>query len=208
MSQKEALERREDAMPAIFDEEGRAAMRSTMLAAGFDIMRERGVQHLTVSEVTRRSGIAKGTFYSFFPSKEEFVYQIVSRGRVRVAQELKQAAEAGSGTVDRAGFERWLRTMWQEGGQLYRAITMEGWRYLSATWPRERAFNPELDKETCLWILGMARDASPNANWKVLANLQKTLAMLYLNAENLHADALDETADHLLRAIVEEVFDS
>lgn len=195
-------------MPAIFNEARRAEIRQSLLAAGFDLMRERGLRRLTIDEVTSRAGIAKGTFYSFFPSKEEFVYQIVVKGRTRVATELEELADRAGGKIDRAAFESWLSRMWRDGAELYRAVGVDGWRYLSEKWPRERSFSPDVDREASEWILSKLDGVSPHADWRTFANLQKAIAMLYLNEENVHADALDATVGIIIDAMARALFDA
>lgn len=59
-------------MPAIFSEEERKGLRLRMLDIGWELLRERGFRALRVEDVARRAGLAKGTFYHFFPSKDDF----------------------------------------------------------------------------------------------------------------------------------------
>jgi AcrR family transcriptional regulator len=57
-------------VPKVFTEEQRKAMRKKLINIGFKIFSEFGIRKTRVEDITRKAGIAKGTFYSFFPSKE------------------------------------------------------------------------------------------------------------------------------------------
>ncbi len=55
----------------------RAAARQRLLEAGLALMAEKGVQACKVEEITAQAGVAKGTFFTHFASKEVFVAQLV-----------------------------------------------------------------------------------------------------------------------------------
>jgi AcrR family transcriptional regulator len=47
--------------------------RRALLEAAEEVFVERGIARATVDEITSRAGVAKGTFYLYFSSKEELV---------------------------------------------------------------------------------------------------------------------------------------
>lgn len=55
-----------------------ARTRAAVLAAGKELLVERGVQGIAVEDITRRTGIAKTTIYRHWPSKAELVLAIVA----------------------------------------------------------------------------------------------------------------------------------
>lgn len=64
-------------MPQIFDDAGREKLRTQMLENGFQLIKHFGLKKTSISDIAKASGIAAGTFYNFFQSKEEFVYHII-----------------------------------------------------------------------------------------------------------------------------------
>jgi AcrR family transcriptional regulator len=62
----------------------KAARRETLLNAAFDLFREQGLARVTVDDIARSAGVAKGTFYLYFKSKEELVDAL----RVEFAHQL------------------------------------------------------------------------------------------------------------------------
>ena len=65
------------------------ARREDLLSAGLAVFREKGVKGATVEDVTAAAGVAKGTFYLYFRSKDALGAAL----RERFALEMLQAAE-------------------------------------------------------------------------------------------------------------------
>lgn len=87
------------------------ATRRRILDAAEEVFGEVGYYEASVSEITRRAGVAQGTFYIYFHTKRDaFVELIEDIGhRLRMAT---SAAIAGATTrveVERRGFEAFLR---------------------------------------------------------------------------------------------------
>jgi AcrR family transcriptional regulator len=66
-----------------------AARREDLLDAGLAVFREKGMRTATVEDVTTRAGVAKGTIYLYFKTKEELGVAL----RERFALELLQRSE-------------------------------------------------------------------------------------------------------------------
>ena len=64
-------------MPAGFTEKEQEKIREELFLAGIKLIKEHGIQKTTVDKLTRSCGIAKGSFYLFYSSKEE-AYEGVS----------------------------------------------------------------------------------------------------------------------------------
>ena len=81
----------------VFTEEERAEYREKMLDAGFDLLKKYGMTHMSVAKITEAAGIGVSTFYNFFASKEEYVYEVLQYRRrkipelIRIALNGKQA---------------------------------------------------------------------------------------------------------------------
>ena len=64
-------------MPRAFDESEKLAIRAAMMDAGFKQFERAGLRAARVDDICAAVGIAKGSFYAFFDSKEELFMQIV-----------------------------------------------------------------------------------------------------------------------------------
>lgn len=60
---------------------GRAARRAEMsrrlMESGLRMIAERGLDGAKVADIARAAGVAKGTFFTYFPSKDDFVVRMV-----------------------------------------------------------------------------------------------------------------------------------
>lgn len=53
--------------------------RADLIEAGLGLIMERGYNHTGLDEILRTAGVAKGSFYHFFKSKEDFGLEVVAR---------------------------------------------------------------------------------------------------------------------------------
>ena len=63
-------------MPIAFTEEEMTKLRHELMLAGIRLSREMGLQRMSVEKITSAVGIAKGSFYIFFDSNEDFILEI------------------------------------------------------------------------------------------------------------------------------------
>src|SRR5690606_31723589 len=83
------------------------ATRARLLAAAESEFGENGFHAASVASITRRAGVGQGTFYLYFPSKEDALRELVRH----MGRELRRAlTEATAGLdhrleVERRGFE-------------------------------------------------------------------------------------------------------
>lgn len=85
-------------MPKAFDEKERQTIRSQLMAAGLKRFAKEGVRSVRVEDICRDAGIAKGSFYAFFPSKEELFMTIVDEREVRHKADMLAFAETAEGS--------------------------------------------------------------------------------------------------------------
>ena len=88
-------------MPRVFTKEDRQVIRQSLLQQGRKLFLRYGLRKTNVGELARAAGIAKGTFYHFFDSKEELCLEIfhleegeLSRGIQGILERHPDAAEA------------------------------------------------------------------------------------------------------------------
>jgi AcrR family transcriptional regulator len=63
-------------MPKGFSEAERARIRTKLITAGKRIINQVGLRLLVVEDIAREAGISKGSFYSFYPSREDFILSV------------------------------------------------------------------------------------------------------------------------------------
>ena len=65
-------------MPKVaYSEEERERVRTALLTKGLELMAKQGIQHTTVEQIYKAVGISRTFFYSFFPTKEDFILEML-----------------------------------------------------------------------------------------------------------------------------------
>src|SRR5205085_10875029 len=77
-----------------------------------EVLAEKGYHDTSMDEIAARAGVAKGTLYQHFPSKENLVFALFERNLVLFEQTVVQAVATLS--TARARLERILRYVYQE----------------------------------------------------------------------------------------------
>lgn len=61
-----------------------------LITAGLELLKEKGFDAINVEDITKKAGVAKGTFYTYFKRKEDIVLDISRVPFSEIAEELKQ----------------------------------------------------------------------------------------------------------------------
>jgi AcrR family transcriptional regulator len=79
------------------------ATREKLLAAAEDTIGEKGYDQTSIGDITRRAGVAQGTFYIYFADKKAVLVELVRELSHSLRQEIAQAT---AGLTDRLAIER------------------------------------------------------------------------------------------------------
>ena len=74
------------------------ATRRKLITAGLELIKEKGFDAINVEDITRKAGVAKGSFYTYFKRKEDIVLDISRAPFGEIAEELQNMKKNG---VDR-----------------------------------------------------------------------------------------------------------
>lgn len=66
-------------MPKIISNTERQLTRNLIFETGIALVRKKGLKHVTVDDVVNAVGIGKGSFYSYYSSKEELLFDLVKK---------------------------------------------------------------------------------------------------------------------------------
>jgi AcrR family transcriptional regulator len=86
-------------MPRAFNEGERERIRAKLISAGKKVINKVGVRVLVVDDIAREAGISKGSFYSFFPSREEFILSVFESWELEYRGALIREVLEGKGTA-------------------------------------------------------------------------------------------------------------
>lgn len=78
-------------MPKVaYSEAQREQIRRDLVAVGLELMTKQGIQHTTVEQIYQKVGISRSFFYTFFPTKEDLVVEMLYLQQPRVVAYARQ----------------------------------------------------------------------------------------------------------------------
>lgn len=81
-------------MPKPLTPEEKTAVMDAMYHSGIQLIRTKKLKSITVEDITSAAGLAKGTFYVYYKSKEEFLYQLIKRFEAELMRNIVAAASS------------------------------------------------------------------------------------------------------------------
>ena len=187
-------------MPKVFSDEKRQEIRQQLMDTGLELLKQFGLKKLAIETVTKRVGIAQGTFYSFFPSKEMLVYALGERYQERLNDRVKSIVDV-KGSLDRDDiYSLYVDMMLRDEDNVFRYLTREDMQVLVTRLPRELL---EVMLERNLRYVKDARqdvDTSAVINWIQLMNL--TLQ----NQDMLLKPGVEKIVCRLIDNMLDEIF--
>src|SRR5262245_24922216 len=92
------------------------ARRAQLLEAAIWVFARKGYRQAGISDIIARAGVARGTFYLYFDSKERIFLTIVEEFHARVSRAFEALDDAAAGALAHgpqgvlaASFTQWLR---------------------------------------------------------------------------------------------------
>ena len=192
-------------MPAIFSEEQKEKLQISLMTTGFELLKKYGYRRMTIDEVTKSCGIAKGTFYHFFKGKEEFIYRIMLYERDLERKKLTDLLTPDH-TLTRDAFKEWLLDMIHDDVNVFSYMSQEEITLLTSAWPEEYLLNVSNDEHTSLWILSMIPDKQKDCDWKIFVNYLRGLAIVNTYKHILNPDAADLFIDRFMDDLIRYVW--
>lgn len=191
-----------------FNEEERQIIYKSLIAQGRDFFEKSGFQKTSIFEITKKVGIAQGTFYKFFDSKEELYFKILEIEEKKFKKKLiklditqtEQPKEVVKETL-----KEMIRTI--ENNPLIREL------YFGNTMEKLiRKLSPELleehfqsDSDSLLILVEKLKGAGfiINQDPDIIAGLFRSLFLLTLHEKEIGPDTYDGTIELLIDLIID-----
>ena len=189
----------------VFTEAERTEYREKMLAAGFDLLKQYGMTHMSVAKITEAAGIGVSTFYNFFPSKEAYVYDVMEYRKRMIPVFIKKALN-GKEKAGPAETRNYLKIMIDEDYSIFPSLSPEDEKRLLEMLPEQ--VRPDLQKETrtSMMFFQQMEGIRPDINIGVVTNLIKIYVLGAEGRELLHDAAYEETMERMRDVIIYEIF--
>ena len=133
-------------MPIPFTKEQQEEIREQLFHKGMKLWRTLGVQRMTVSKLTASCRIAKGSFYSFYESKEAFILAL-AKWADQKTKEMLERKLAGRRQMSAHEFFEFFREYLYSEYDLMNGLTVDDFLWLKKHMAEADLFNPKEQTE-------------------------------------------------------------
>ena len=82
-------------MPRALTEQEKCRLCKRLLDKGKDVVLSQGIKKVSVDDIAKAAGMAKGSFYQHFESKEVFLYELINDMHLQMFEQAEQMLKAG-----------------------------------------------------------------------------------------------------------------
>lgn len=192
-----------------FSEEEKEEIKQKMKEIGMPMLREQGLIHMSIGKLAEAVGIGKSTFYSFYPSKEEFVEDMLTDNRKQLLESL-QTGLHGRAKYSTEESKEIIRNMLQGKDNVYQSFSLEDEAALKKMYEKKGVPYVDLEKEKRIidFIASMMDGVRGNLDYAVIANMVKIIVFTYEQKDMLHETGFDRTIDRMVDLLIDSVFEA
>ena len=189
----------------VFTEEEKKAIQEKMFEAGFTLIKQNGLTHTSVEKITDFAGIGKSTFYNFYPSKEDFVMDLISYERNKAMQMIKEKLnDRPKLTVEES--KNLIRMIIYSQDSIYQYLNEEDIQKLYPAMQKKGMIKSDLDSDVPAYLLSIFDGVSPDADPRVFLNYIRIMALAVSQKDALRQDVLDETLNLMFDKLFSYLF--
>lgn len=191
--------------PKIFSYEEKKNLKEKMFEAGLELLKELGMTHMSVEKITAAVGIGKSTFYNFFSSKEEFVYELIKYEREVLWKYIKTILNGRNKMTQEEGQEV-LQKMFSSKNSVYQYLTPEDEAKILEALPEEMAADIAKETEIMKTLFSYMENINDELDYPVIANLFKIIAITEELKKTLHEEGYGRTQEKIFGLLFECIF--
>jgi len=199
-------------VPRGFTDVEKKNIHDRLIKSGKEAFGHYGIKKTSVEDLARQSGISKGAFYQFFPSKEDLYFAIIRNYETKHQKEmyeilsqktkddrelLKTVMKSVLDQVDRDPFIRRLLGK-EEFDYLWQKFTPE---------QLEDAMEADVDFATQLVEAWRAKGKLKVDDPELITGVFRAIFFLYLHKEDIGEDKFPDVVDLLLDSSIEKLIE-
>lgn len=194
-------------MPKVYSEEKRLEIRRQLMESGVRLIREHGMKRMSIAELTKNVGIAQGTFYNFFKSKEIFVCEIA----IAYQRELDHQVEAivqRKGGLDRADVRSFYRkTFLEDETSIFRFLSREDIQTIVARLPSGYLNQITNGKASIMNMAEKVNGRKASYDIDLIFNWIQILNLAVENRDLLSGASFERTINQIIDNLLDEIFE-
>lgn len=187
-------------MPTAFTREQQESIREQLFQAGIQLSKSIGMQRMTVSKLTAAAGIAKGSFYSFFESKEAFILAL-SEYAGEKTQGMLMKHLRGRSQMTTHEFMDFIREYMNSEYDLLNGLTLEDVVWLKTHMADANLFEPTALAQMLRQFFTYISDVREDVDIGTVVNLIKGMYGMRESRDTLMEESLENSIEMMLRML-------
>lgn len=187
-------------MPNAFTEEESKRIRQELILAGIRLSKELGVQKMSVEKLTAAVGIAKGSFYLFFGSKEDFILEIAAYASEETQKMLLKKLN-GRTQMSAHEFMEFFNEYLHSDLDLMNGLTVSDFYWLKNHIKKQVLFDPDIQIKTAQFWLSLISDVREGVDTGTFVNLIKSIYAIREHSDTMVIVSLENSVRILLHTI-------
>ena len=187
-------------MAIAFTQEQKDEIQGKLIEAGFELSTSIGFKKMTVATVAKSAGVAVGSFYLFFDSKENFVLALIKEAEKEAELRMATVFEK-DGTMPLKKFLSVFRENFRPETNFLLKISLDDWVWLKSHLTDTTYFNTSSDRQKIEYLLPRIKGVREDIDPGVVVNFIKSIYALYQNRETLFEESLETNVDLIFDSI-------
>lgn len=190
-------------MPKIFSDQEREIIRMKLINAGMEELENKSYRNIAVDSLAAEVGIAKGTFYNFFPSKEAYFYAVMQFVKEKNRNELKELLLCEK--IQKDEIVSCLYHRYTKIKTVYDYFSPEEIKIIVRKLPNSDEADDSV--EFAEWICENLSVSDKEKKAKIIVNMCNIMAMAASNRDMLEPCAYEETIFIFCNAIADYILE-
>lgn len=196
----------DEKMPKIYSEEKRQEIKKQLMGTGLELIKHNGLRKMSVEEITKRVGIAQGTFYNFFKSKEMMVYELANEYQERTNHKMEKIIQS-KGCLDREDFrELYYGMILKDEDNVYRFLKREDIQILLMRLPSDCLRKMPDTKVEIERILRFVNKKKEKYDLDAIINWIQVMNLTIENKDILVEAGVEKIINSMLENMLNEIF--
>lgn len=187
-------------MAIAFTQEQKDEIQGKLIEAGFDLSGTIGFKKMTIAKITEAAGVAVGSFYIFYDSKDSFAKALIKETEERSMRNL-MAKLAANGTIELRDFLDLYRDCFRPENNFLLRIKLEDWVWLKTHITYDSYFERSGDADRLYKIIPHIRGVRKDIDPGVVINFIKSIYAIYQNRETFFEESLQENVNLIFDTI-------
>ena len=193
-------------MPKIYTDEKRKEVKEKMMKIGLELIKQYGVKKMSVAEITKSVGIAQGTFYNFFSSKEMLIYDLAVLYQEKIDKKVENIIKE-KGYLSRKDIHVFYYDMMlKDEDNVYKFIKADDVQNLITRLPKECLVKICDVEATIEKNIKLLKDAKENCDIGSIINWVQIMNLTLQNKNLLIEDSVEKIIDTLIENMLNEIF--